>query len=552
MNNIAWSKHIMSALRASGVRYLCLAPGSRSSPLVAAAAESDLEILVHFDERGLGFFALGLSKVRREPVVLLVTSGTAVGNLVPAIMEASHDDIPLIILSADRPPELRDCGANQTTDQVKLFGSFVRWQVDLACAETGLLSYLSSTVCHAVSLAKKRKGPVQINCMLREPLLGGTAIETPGEHGCLSEEGTSQFWQERIEEIAYSLCDVEEGLVILGQDAPYEAISVAEALQWPLITDVTSSLRGRSSCEIRYYEHLLKSFPPKAPQAILQFGRRLTSKTLMEFIKKSRPKPYYQVDHSFARFDPQHLVTRRFDVEPGPFARSLAKAIPQQSQRPWLRLWQHLSAPIAEKIESVLQNSYSEPGVALALTQRARKSVFLANSMPIRDMEAFFFPKFHSSPVYVNRGLSGIDGNIATCAGIAYASEAPLIATIGDLAFLHDLNSLATLQDASLPILFIVINNQGGGIFSFLPHLSQTAYFDRMVAYAHEYRFKAAAELFNIPYVAPTSHQEFISCLQQFENLPKMAILELTTKRDENLAFHRAIEENVKTIEVRQ
>ncbi|MBS3904391.1 MAG: 2-succinyl-5-enolpyruvyl-6-hydroxy-3-cyclohexene-1-carboxylic-acid synthase [Simkania sp.] len=545
MNNITWSKQIMSTLKASGVRYICLGPGSRSSPLIAAAAESLLEVVVHFDERGLGFLALGLSKVYREPVAIILTSGTAIGNVLPAIMEASHDDLPLIILSADRPPELRDCGANQTTDQVKIFGSFVRWQVDLPCAETRLLSYLTSTVSHAVALAKKRRGPVQINCMLREPLLGNPPdFSSYSSHSY--EEGHTILSEERIEELASTLSKFEEGLVLLGQDAPEEATHVAKALQWPIISDVTSSLRGKTQVDIPYYEHLIKNSLVASPVAVLQFGRRLTSKTLMEFLKKTPPNIYYQIDDSFARFDPYHLVTKRFDIAPALLANSLARAIPQKKESSWLKCWRMASQSIEGKLETLLQGSYSEPGFAFTLSKMAPKHLFLSNSMPIRDAEAFFYSKSADTRIFTNRGLSGIDGNIATCIGIALTSQIPLLAVIGDLAFLHDLNSLAILQQNPLPILFLVINNRGGGIFSFLPHVSQTPYFETMVAYHHPYQFRAAADLFNIPYYAPTEHHELISLLKQFEQEPKMAVIELSTLRDENVIFHQTIENELR------
>ncbi len=549
MNNPTWCKLIVDALQTAGVRYFCLAPGSRSSPLALAAVESSLEILVHFDERGLGFLGLGLAKLRQEPVAILVTSGTAVGNLLPAIMEASYDDLPLIVLSADRPPELRDVGANQTADQVKLFANFTRWQVDLPCGESSLPRYLVSTIHHAVAIAKRKKGPVQINCMLREPLIQGTAEEMT-LRGCQHDHGVSQLPEDRIEYLANLLETIEKGIVICGQDAPYEALLLANRLNWPLFADVSSSLRGKSSQEIRYYESIVKTLSPDCPQAVIQFGRRITSKFLLEFCKKSNLSHYIQIDDSFSRFDPHHLVTHRLQVHPIDAITALCTILTQKEETRWLRKWQDASDQIASKLHEALQTSYSEPGFAYGLMKTKIENFFFANSMPIRDAEAFFFPQKKSCRVFVNRGLSGIDGNIATCAGIAYSCESPLVAVLGDMTFLYDLNSLAILQESLLPIFFLIINNQGGGIFSFMPHLTNAPHYDKVIACTHDYQFKAGAEQFHVPYFAATNYAEFISSLQHFENNPTTQIVEVFTDRDENLQWHREIENSLKTIEM--
>jgi len=547
VNNPTWCKLIVETLKTAGVRYFCLAPGSRSSPLALAAAESSLEILVHFDERGLGFLGLGLSKLRKEPVAILVTSGTAVGNLLPAIMEASHDDLPLIILTADRPPELRDVSANQTTDHVKIYANFTRWQVDLPCCEGSLPRYLVSTVHHAVAIARRRKGPVHINCMLREPLLQGVAEEMISI-GCHHEDGSSYLPQSRIESLANLLETIEKGIVLCGQDSPAEAIFLAKRLNWPLFADISSSLRGKSSHEIYYYELLIKTSSPDYPLAILQFGKRITSKSLLEFCKKSPLSHYIQFDDSFSRFDPHHLVTHRFQVNPKDAILSLCTTLPQKELTSWLKKWQDASEHLAPKIKKTLDNSYSEPGFAYALTKTSISNIFFASSMPIRDGEAFFFPQERPCRIFVNRGLSGIDGNIATCAGIAYSCESPLIAVIGDMAFLHDLNSLAIVQENILPILFLVINNQGGGIFSFLPHLTGVSHYDQVIACAHDYQFRGAAEQFHIPYFTANDHEELTSYLRQFEDNPTTRIVEVFTDRNENLQWHREIETLVKNV----
>jgi 2-succinyl-5-enolpyruvyl-6-hydroxy-3-cyclohexene-1-carboxylate synthase len=545
MNNLTWSKLLLETLKESGVRFICLAPGSRSSPLALAAADSGMEVLVHFDERALGFLGLGLAKTHHEPVAILVTSGTAVGNLLPSVMEAFHDQVPLVILSADRPPELRDCGANQTSDQVKIFANFVRAQVDLPCADPSLTRYLASAVSLAVHTSRKDRGPIQINCMLREPLANGK-IEEAYESVCLYEDGINSPHEQSIIRLCKELETIEEGLVLCGQDAPLEASLVAKKLSWPLFNDISSSLRGRCPHEIRYYETLVKNACPGQPKAIVQFGRRITSKFVLGLCKESSLKHYIQIDDSRGRFDPHHLVSNRITANPKKTALMLCQHLNQKHETAWLTTWKEASSTAEPIIQEILTNSYSEAGLAQLLAEHTQSNLFFANSMPIRDGEAYFFPKNGERRIFVNRGLSGIDGNLATCAGIAYASEEPLISIVGDVTFLHDLTSLGLLQECCLPILILVINNQGCGIFSFLPYLSSSPHFEKIQAFAHNYHFLKAAEMFGIPYHAPLSYEDLITCLVEFEKNPKLTIVELQTERQENLRHHREIESLVK------
>lgn len=555
MNNLTWARLIIQQLLEQGVHHFCLAPGSRSTPLaVALAEEKDAAYTTHFDERGLGFYALGLSKGCDRPVGIIVTSGTAVGNLMPAVMEAWHDHVPLILLTADRPPELRDCGANQTTDQVKIFTSFVHFQVDLSCPFSGGERYLASTMGYGVHVALKQgRGPVHFNCMFREPLLGATEAlptVTPTRY-CQDSLSTNTSTTETL---AAAISQHEHGVIVCGQrtdsSSSTAALELAEHLQWPLLADISSGLRGNPSpAAIPYYDFLLKGECDLKPTAILHCGGRLVSRTLMEWCHKAGAPLYVHIDDRPSRLDPQHAFTHHFQVDAQELCAKLAQHIPQKSSWPWLSEWQQRAALVTESIQTLLPSieSCTEPGLIHTLREHIHSDValFLANSMPVRDANLFLFREAAMGPVFTNRGLSGIDGNIATVAGLAEGLAKPTIAIIGDLAALHDLNSFALIRKARVPILLIVINNSGAGIFSFLPHLAKAPNFEELFAHHHDWEFARAAAMFSIPYQAPPSMCDLDTAIKDFCNQPSTCVLELRTERKANHELHQVIDAKV-------
>ncbi len=555
MNNSVWAYEIIHQLTSQGVIDFCLGSGSRSTPLVLAAAHHPAaKIWAHFDERGLGFFALGLAKSSKRAVAIIVTSGTAVGNLFPAVMEAFHDNVPLILLTADRPPELRDCGANQTTDQVKLFSSFVHWQVDLPCPFPSSERYLASTLSYAIHLAKNRfRGPVQINCMLREPLHLPFSDCDRSRHphsmihqiGCNLPDPTSiSTWTNMFQGIA-------EGIIVCGHtvESIPSAVELTKRLQWPLFADITSPLRPDSH---PFYEWTLHAFSDHYPQAILHLGGRIVSKKLLAWFTKACESNsstlYCQVDDSIQRFDPSHCLTHRFDVEPEAFCKALLTQIPQNEPSSWKQKWDAWGQMIQDHLDEMipLKGALSEPALVrlLNVANREHLPLFCSNSMPIRDANSLIF----STSAFANRGLSGIDGNIATAAGIAQGMQKATIALLGDLTTLHDLNSLAFLSKNSYPLFIVIINNGGGGIFSFLPIAGQTEHFEELLAHAHEISFRQAAQMFGLPYHCPDSLEDLASLLNDFREQPCSCIVEVKTERSANYDLHQKIQQAVCSI----
>ncbi len=553
MGNIAWAKFIICQVVAQGIHYFCIAPGRRSTPLaVALGEEKNASYTTHFDERGLGFYALGHAKASGEPVAIIVTSGTAVGNLMPAVMEAWHSEVPLLLLTADRPPELRECGANQTTDQVKLFSSFVHFEVDFPCPFPKGERYLASAIGYGIHIARRQRGPVHFNCMFREPFIDDDddVVRIPP---ILHYHETPKSSVTMLEAMAAELISHEKGIIICGQNtkknSPRSSIhALAEHLQWPLLADVGSNLRGVSSpAAIDYYDFLLKQPQGLQPTAILHFGGRLVSRPLLEWCKRLGSKLYMHIDDSLNQFNPEQIVTHRFYTDAETTCSMLLALIEKRSSSSWLGQWQELASPIYETLQTLLSSSCSEPGLMHALQTHAtrQQAFFFANSMPIRDANLFFFPAQDIGPIFTNRGLSGIDGNIATVAGIAKALQKPVIAVLGDLTALHDLNSLALLKKIEVPILLIVINNAGGAVFSFMPDLRETSHFEELFSHHHNWEFGQAAALFSLHYHLPSSMSDLEAIIREFCFNPSTSLLELSTSRTANLELHREIESQV-------
>lgn len=537
-NNYYFSYQLIDQLIKQGVQDFFLAPGSRSTPLVLAVANHfEAHCHIHFDERGLAFYALGFAKARKKPVALIVTSGTAVGNLLPAVMEARYDFVPLILLTADRPPELRDCGANQSCNQVHIFGSYVRWQVDLPCAdELSFIKSLPTTIAQAVYYAQ---GPVHLNCMFREPLSSPHKSLEPlpsiqYTRACLIPNSST------IEQYASHLKDFLNGAIIATATSPTApVIALAEKLNWPIFPDILSPLRALNHPLIISYFDLILKVQPCSFKAVIQIGERFVSKILLQTLEKSPPKFYLQVLEGPHRFDPAHIINHRIQSDLSSFCQMLCLKLDPSKTSSHLQLWQTRQLQTAKKLSDYFmkQTTLSEPAIAHLLEPK-NSALFLGNSMPIRDANCYL--PVVSGPVFANRGLSGIDGNIATACGIAIGIQRHTLALLGDLSFLHDLNSLALVAKSPYPCTLIVVNNQGGGIFSFLPLDQPKTIKETFFATAHEISFSSAAKLFSLPYYAP---QDLSSLKKLLQKDPHSCVIELTTNREKNLLDHRQIED---------
>ncbi|MDN3506247.1 MAG: 2-succinyl-5-enolpyruvyl-6-hydroxy-3-cyclohexene-1-carboxylic-acid synthase [Simkaniaceae bacterium] len=519
----SFGKTIIAQLIEQGVTYFCMAPGFRSTPLALAAAENpDAETVVHFDERGLAFHALGVAKAKKKPVAIIVTSGTAVGNLMPAVMEAEASHTPLILLTSDRPHELRDTMANQTCDQIKIFGDFVRYFFDLPTPSSKLpQNFLATTIAQARSRASfPIPGPVQINCPFREPFVSGEPTEASICNKI--QYSTPKLGLENPTQWADDLKRIEKGVIILGSGSP-DATKLSQNLGWPILPDIISGYRETAgNRSIAHYHHILKAHPELEVDCLLHLGDAVVSKTLIQWMAKA-PRQIHVAKHP-KRLDPSHTVTDRVICDPDLFCQEVAGAL-EPAGSSWFSMWKNLSN--FTKSALVLPKG-SEPSVMEWIKEK-ETALFIGNSMPIRDADMFLFPEKPCGPIFANRGLSGIDGNIATIAGIA--QQYPVTAVIGDQTALHDLNSLALLKKVKHRVQLVIINNGGGGIFSFVAIGKRKDLLDPYFAAAHDKTFENAAKMFDLSYANSLDDDA--------------DIIELFTNREENLKVHQQIEDRL-------
>ncbi|MEM6782796.1 MAG: 2-succinyl-5-enolpyruvyl-6-hydroxy-3-cyclohexene-1-carboxylic-acid synthase [Bacteroidota bacterium] len=590
--NQVWATLLVEELVRLGVGLFCVAPGSRSTPLtLAVAAHPEARALVHFDERGSAFAALGYARATRRPAVWITTSGTALANGMPAVVEASVDGVPLLLLTADRPPELRQTGANQTIAQPGLFDPYVRWAFDLPTpsAEMPAAAVLTTVDQAFHRAARAPGGPVHLNAMVREPLApppgDGSDFEAYLRPLARWVDTAAPFTRyaapvatappRALADLRGSLQRAQRGLVVAGrmrtQAESSAALRSAEALGWPLLADVESGLRtGRDGNDlvITHADLVLSSPSFRAaacPDAVLHLGGRPVSKRLAQHLAACAPPCYAVVRDDPDRFDPRHHVTHRIESDVVAFADALlAEGVSNGTTDAWRATWRSAAAAVRTHLAKALDadapdEPLSEPLVARLVSQHrpSDHALVLAASMPIRDVDAFADPRAPAAPVFANRGASGIDGTVATAAGVARGREAPATLLIGDLALLHDLNSLALLRHPDQPpVVIVAVNNDGGGIFHFLPLAREgvqagivpEAEFERFFGTPHGLSFADAARLFGIVYHAPKTVGDFVDAYRAAGESGRSALIEVRTERTANETLHARLHNQIAAV----
>jgi 2-succinyl-5-enolpyruvyl-6-hydroxy-3-cyclohexene-1-carboxylate synthase len=502
--NTALASAMAEELARCGVRRAVVSPGSRSTPLaVALWRQPGIEVTVILDERSAGFFALGTALASGEPAAVLCTSGSAAANLHPSVVEADEAGVPMIVLTADRPPELRDIGAGQTIDQLKLYGDAVRWFCEVGTHEAdddGLLHF-RSVACraHAAASGDPRPGPVHLNVPWREPLApipfdGQVTATDP-----LALEGrddaplnavartASRADEGLLDRIAERIEGTPRGLIVAGRQAdPMLAepvAALAAAAGYPILAEPTSQLRRGPhdrSLVVSAYDHIARGRPTELePELILRVGDMPTSKPLRQWLGAIEGLEQIVVDPAGEWREPTRRAGTIVRADPSATARSvterLARMRPGASAvagSPFATAWLDADVAVRQAVDGCIKDldDLSEPGVWTALAEALRDgdSVFAASSMPVRDLEALMRPGPEGVRFASNRGANGIDGLVSTAAGLATAAGARTWAVIGDLALFHDIGGLAAVRD--LPDLrLVIIDNSGGGIFHFLP-----------------------------------------------------------------------------------
>ena len=567
MRNRLWGELIIDEMVRCGCRAAWVCPGARSAPLAAAAARSaELEVSICIDERAAGYQAVNAARASGVPSTVICTSGTAGANLLPAAVEAGLSGVPLLLLTADRPPELRDTGANQTIDQPDLFGRAAAWRFDLPVPDDRIdPAALLTTIDQAVHRARTAAAAVHLNCMFSEPLLEDGRVEAIGRPAgrrpfTTYSAAPTEPEPASVADTALALRGATAGLLAVGPlpagTDRHMIASLAATLGWPVLADIQSGLRhpwpGRPELAIvRHHDLVLAhaSTALPAPDVVLHLGGRLTSKAYLGLLGAARPAACVHVAGHPRRIDPEHVVTSRVQAAPDRFCAALEAELgagePAGAGTPGLVA---AGAAAASEVASVLDaEPVSEPATARDLIELlpAGWGAFAGSSMPVRDLDTFAEDSAsRPAPLAVgaNRGASGIDGAIASAAGFAAGLRAPVGALLGDLAVLHDLGSLAVLARAPRPVVLVVANNDGGGIFSFLPALAgQEDVFERCFGTPHGYRFEHACRMFDLDYHRPGTRAEARAALGRCFATGRPALVEVGTDRHENLALHRRL-----------
>jgi 2-succinyl-5-enolpyruvyl-6-hydroxy-3-cyclohexene-1-carboxylate synthase len=572
--NTALASAFAEELARGGLRLAVISPGSRSTPLaVALWRQPEIEVSVIVDERSAGFFALGAAQASGEPVALLCTSGTALVNYHPAVVEADESGIPLLVLSADRPPELRGIGAGQTIDQIKTFGSSVRWfcEVGTHAADDGGLLHYRSVACRALAAARgeTRPGPVHLNLPWREPLAPVAVAGAVTATDSLALQGRDQRPLTAVtridlepsvfllDEMAGHIGDAISGVIVAGRQLDPELreplAHLARVSGFPILADPTSQLRcgphDRSHVVAAYdlllrEEHFARSV---TPELILRFGEMPTSKPLRAWIAGSGAEEIV-IDPYGGWNEPTNRAAAILRADPTELASGWAARLEglEGRERPlpdrWLDAENAAQAALDEAFRT--GDGITEPALhrAIGAAHRDGDLVYTSSSMPIRDQESFLAPSAADVSFLSNRGANGIDGLVSSGIGAARASGRPTTIVTGDLGLLHDIGGLAALREVSTPVRILVIDNDGGGIFHFLPQEKAMANeeFEALLGTPRGVDAAKAAGLFELP------HRR----LQDLADLPAAlaagtGLIEVKTERGSNVEAHRGLTRRV-------
>ena len=562
--NTALASAFVEELARGGIRQAVLSPGSRSTPLaVALWRQPEIDVKLIVDERSAAFFALGAAQATGAPVALLCTSGTAAANYHPAICEADESAIPLVALTADRPPELRGIGAGQTIDQLKLFGSAVRWFCEVGTHEAddaGLLHY-RSVACRALAAARgePRSGPVHLNLPWREPLApvaveGAVTATDPlaleGRDGRPLTAVTEVDMEPSaflLDEVAAHIGDAKAGVIVAGRQLDPELrdplTHLARVAGFPILAEPNSQLRcgpHDRSHVVSTYDLLLRDEGFREavrPDLVLRVGAMPTSKPLRSWLTEGGADQIV-VDPSCGWDEPTNRAAAILRADPTELAAGWAARL-EGEDRPAPQRWLDAERAAREAIESVLAGpELSEPALHLALGRAHRDGdlVYTASSMPIRDQEAFLPPSDTDALFLCNRGANGIDGLVSSAIGAAHASGRPTTVVTGDLGLLHDVGGLAALGGVSTLVRVVVIDNDGGGIFGFLPQAEALpgAEFEALLGTPRGLDTAKAAALFGLSHRRIESLEELPDALAAGTNL-----IQVRTDRAANVTLHR-------------
>ncbi|RNF38272.1 2-succinyl-5-enolpyruvyl-6-hydroxy-3-cyclohexene-1-carboxylic-acid synthase [Planococcus salinus] len=535
----------------SGLTNVVISPGSRSTPLAYACMKQEgLAVYRQIDERSAAYFALGMAKATGKPVMLLCTSGTAAANYFPAIVEAFYARVPLLVVTADRPHELREVGAPQAINQINLFGSHVKWAADLPMPEPdNKLEFLSRHLHRSLASAVTAPmGPVHLNVPFREPLQidfqqpYNSQVEMTHITGdAVLNENAKSFLQETLAK--------ERGLLIVGEmtaSVPDAFWDFVRKLNWPILADPLSNLRANVKPEDQHliidsYDALLKNEAFKnevIPEVVVRVGPQPVSKPLTLYLSAIKPETYIVFDESPMMRDAQSIATHHVQV---PAAALWQLPINEKMDNPYTKKWSEASE-LFWKLMAVHCEEQCDEGVLAKVffEQLSGCDLTVSSSMPIRDADTFFRTTERDVMIYANRGANGIDGVVSTAFGVQAATQRPGYLFIGDLSFLHDMNGLIASKMQAADLTIVIMNNDGGGIFSYLPQSKEERYYEELFGTPTGLTFSDAAKMYDAEYAAVETKEQLITALRNEKQKP-VKIVEVFTDRQHNVTTHRKL-----------
>ena len=557
--NTLWSSIIVETLSCLGLTTAVICPGSRSTPLtIAFASHPKIETIPILDERSAAFFALGTAKRTHLPVALICTSGTAGANFYPAVIEAKESQVPLLIFTADRPPELRNCHAGQTIDQVKLYGNYSRWYTELSLpsVEMRMLSYLRQTIISAWDHALvPYPGVVHLNCPFREPL---SPIYDSKIEAVFSDINFDNFFKnissgnKKIlgEYYLYNYLNQwfskPKGIIIVGvstSDNIYlycqQIFCLSTLLNYPVLAEALSPFRNNAQGFrnlINTYDIILRNSQLSdelLPDVVIQIGEFPTSKQLREWLENTQIE-HFIIDHRPDNLDPLHNNTHYIRVDFHDLDMEFDDAyFPKKPDLSYLQKWKNANQKINKNIKNTLDRNKEllEAKLPFLLSKNLpeKTPIFIANSMPVRYAEFFWMPNNRQLMPYFNRGANGIEGTLSTALGIAYKAQSSILVT-GDLALLHDTNGWLITQKFQGHLTVILVNNNGGGIFEMLPISQEDSFFEDYFVTPQNINFSKLCATYDIEHILIKNWTQLRRLLNP---LPRIGIrvLELQTDR---------------------
>lgn len=557
--NRLWASLIIDEFHKNKITHFYLSPGMRNAPLIAAMNNAktyslpnlaQIEIFLCMDERAAAYRALGYSKATGKPSVLVCTSGTAMANYMPAVVEAKKSNLPLIILSADRPPELTFCDDNQTMDQTKFYGDYVQGEMNLGApsieiSPLALTSSLSNLIHKSLF---PQKGPVHINCSFREPL-EKTIVPMPAQYLALAKdlinrEGPCTRYvnfntlptQPELFEIAAQLQKSSSGLLVIGSLNPYDetdtVVQFIKKLNWPVYFDVSSSLKYQfnlSDNALPTFDHpeVQAALVQNPPETIFHIGGRLTSKHYYSFLKQVPLINLITLSLNKEKEDPSHHTKMRINADINSTLKALTDEFPEILPEKKLSL--NFEAFTKKKIDLIDNGPLAYPRISKTIIDNIpdHSVLYIGNSTVVRSFDAYFsFQNKKSLTIATNRGVSGIEGFLASSCGFIDGIKKEVYLIIGDVAFIHDLNSLYFLADMKTSLKIILINNDGGGIFTLLP-INQEPEVIKYITSPHGQNFKKAAALVDIDYIEVKNTETLLSSFQQLQKHQGHCLMEI-------------------------